>query len=110
LLAETLFADLRRQYDYIIVDAPSFPLLPDAVLLSTYADLVLSVARPGTTRRDATDEHVKRIGALVPCGLVINDVDVATCERHGYAAGIRAPSRTPGRFRSAQRVSNTGVE
>ncbi|HMJ11454.1 MAG TPA: hypothetical protein VK524_08595, partial [Polyangiaceae bacterium] len=113
LLAETVFAELRRQYDFIIVDAAPFPLAADSLLLSTYADLVLSVARPGNTRRDLADEHVRRLSALVPCAFVINDVDAATCERNGYAAGARVVARTPvhvSRTKSSPRVSSSGAE
>ena len=49
---ETLLADLRRDFDVIIIDAP--PLLPvtDAALLAAQADGAVVVVRHGRTTRD----------------------------------------------------------
>ena len=63
--AHAVFTDLRRRFDYVIIDAS--PLLPvtDAAVLSALADGALVIARHGTTKR----EQLSRGGRQSPqCG------------------------------------------
>lgn len=59
--ARYLIDELRRRYDYIIIDAP--PLLPvtDAAVLSVQADGALIVTRYGHSRRDEVARAVENL-------------------------------------------------
>ena len=47
-----LIEELKKQYDYVIVDTPPYGLLTDSFMLMNYADLNLFVTRVEHTRKD----------------------------------------------------------
>jgi len=79
-------ADLRGQYDFVIVDTP--PVLPvtDAVVLATMADTVVLVvkghATPRELVRDARDRLAMAGARLL--GVVVNNVDLAWGDLYFY--------------------------
>jgi capsular exopolysaccharide synthesis family protein len=85
---ETLLADLRRDFDVIIIDAP--PLLPvtDAALLAAQADGAVVVVRHGRTTRDQLQHSVERLEAVdaKALGVVINQTP-SRKNRTGYGYG-----------------------
>jgi tyrosine-protein kinase Etk/Wzc len=96
------FADVRRYYDFILLDSPSFPLVSDALMMSTHADRVLSVIRVRNTRRTLAEEHVSRLSSLAPCALVINDAEASPHDRYGYGRArdyLQKSKRKPPRKR-----------
>ena len=67
-----LLTDVRRMFDYIIIDAPPLGIFTDANVLMNKADGALLVVRAGKTRYSAVDkmlEHVPRERLL---GVVLN--------------------------------------
>jgi capsular exopolysaccharide synthesis family protein len=52
LAAKKLIAELRAQYDYVIIDSSPLLAVTDASLLATAADGALIIARFGQTKRD----------------------------------------------------------
>jgi len=71
-----LVSDLRRQYDYIVIDTP--PTLPvtDAAVVATSADATILVLRSGDTEEHAAAraiEMLHRVNARV-AGAVLNGV------------------------------------
>lgn len=99
---EKLLAELRDDFDIVILDAP--PLLPvtDAALLAAQADGALVVVRHGKTTRDQLRHAIERIEAVdaKPIGVVIN---LAPSRRtgksygygYGYSYGYRYDSLAP---------------
>lgn len=85
---ENLLADLRRDFDVIIIDAP--PLLPvtDAALLAAQADGAVVVVRHGRTTRDQLQHSVERLEAVdaKALGVVINQAP-SRKNRTGYGYG-----------------------
>jgi tyrosine-protein kinase len=75
---ETMLAQLRAEYDIVLLDAP--PLLPvtDAALLSAQADGALLVLRHGKTSKDQLSHAVERLDAVdaKTLGIVLNMVPV----------------------------------
>jgi len=73
---ETLLAQLRAEYDIVLLDAP--PLLPvtDAALLAAQADGALIVVRHGKTSRDQLGHALERLDAVdaKTLGVVFNMV------------------------------------
>jgi polysaccharide biosynthesis transport protein len=84
-----LIAELRGEFDYIVMDAS--PLLPvvDALALATVADKVLVIVEWGHTSRAAISEAFKvlRPEAHRVAGVVLNKVDVKQLQAYGYRSG-----------------------
>jgi tyrosine-protein kinase Etk/Wzc len=67
--------EARATYDFILFDAPSYPLTSDALALSRVADCVVSVIRLEHTSRKLAADHVRRLSHSVPAyGVVLNDL------------------------------------
>jgi tyrosine-protein kinase Etk/Wzc len=73
---DAMFARLRTQYDYILIDAPPLLAVADAALLGRCANLVLLVAKAGETRIGDLHESLKRLdhAGLRASGVVLNGV------------------------------------
>jgi len=70
-----LLSEARATYDFVLLDAPSVPLVSDALLLAAHVDCVLSVLRLQHTPRKLTLEHLERFSVLnESLGVIINDV------------------------------------
>ena len=83
---EHLFNDLRKRFDWILVDSP--PVLPvaDAAVLSTRVDAILPVVRAGiTTRADllSMNQLLERTGAPI-IGYILNGVPSESSALHSY--------------------------
>src|SRR5207245_5758468 len=81
-----LLAELREQYDHIIVDTP--PTLPvtDAVVLSTRADAVVLVLRSGQTTKPAlrrSRDILAQVNARVS-GVLLNAVNLDSPDYYYY--------------------------
>ncbi|MCS6909982.1 MAG: polysaccharide biosynthesis tyrosine autokinase [Anaerolineales bacterium] len=75
---DQILAELKENYDAIVIDGPPF-FVPDAWVLTSKVDSVLVVAQPGFTRRSvvrAMVEQLKRVHAPVS-GVVINRLSAA---------------------------------
>ena len=69
--------DLRHKYKFIVIDSPPIMLATDAVIVSTWADGVLLVARSGETPKGAFS-RAQELLASVKCrvlGVVLNAVN-----------------------------------
>ena len=66
--ARKLLADLREQFDYVIVDSTPLLAVTDAAILAAGADGVLIMARFGQTKRDQLSHA---IGNLVDVGATV---------------------------------------
>jgi protein-tyrosine kinase len=58
---ERLITDLRRQYDFIVIDTPAVSLYADALQIATVAQRVLIVGRTGTTSFRSMKELLRRL-------------------------------------------------
>jgi tyrosine-protein kinase Etk/Wzc len=89
-----LVSHARRSYDFVLIDAPPFPVVSDALVIAMYGDRVLTVVRPGNTVRRAADDHLSRFwGSLPRYGVVINDVEGRAIQAgYGYDAAARSRS------------------
>jgi capsular exopolysaccharide synthesis family protein len=84
-----LIAELRSEFDYIVMDTS--PLLPviDALALTTVADKVLLIVEWGHTRRAAISEAFKILRPEVDrvAGIVLNKVDLHQMQGYSYRGG-----------------------
>lgn len=83
---ETLIAELRKRYDYIILDNVPAGVVADAVIVNRVADLTIYVVRAGRMDRRALPEVEKlyQEGKLRNMSLILN----GTVYKHG-AYGYR---------------------
>jgi tyrosine-protein kinase Etk/Wzc len=94
----SLLGELRRAFDFVVLDAPAFPFVSDAFVLAAEVDIVISVIRPMNTGRVTATEHAQLLSpAKWSYGVVINDA--------GRASGASKPVRKPGGFGSGKSAS-----
>jgi capsular exopolysaccharide synthesis family protein len=67
-----LLTDVRRMFDYIIIDAPPLGIFTDANVLMTRADGALLVVRAGKTRYSVIDKLLEQIPKDRMMGVVLN--------------------------------------
>ncbi|MCX2582886.1 GumC family protein [Pedobacter sp. MR22-3] len=83
---EKLIADLKMQFDYIIMDAPPIGVITDAQLLAKYADMTLYLIRHKVTQK----AHLSIINDLYNSkkmkniAIVVNDINT---KHYGYGYG-----------------------
>ncbi len=81
-----ILAELREQYDHIIVDTPPTLSVTDAVVMSTRADAVVLVIRSGQTTKQAlrrARELLMQVNARV-AGVLLNAVDLTSPDYYYY--------------------------
>lgn len=91
---DTLFTELRKEYDYIVIDSAPVGAVSDSYLIDRISNLTLYICRAGYTDK-RNIEFVNRIQqekSLKRIFLVVNDVDFETGRysyhsRYGYGYG-----------------------
>ncbi|HEV8547848.1 MAG TPA: GNVR domain-containing protein, partial [Polyangiaceae bacterium] len=78
-----LLDHVKAAYDVVLLDAPSFPCVADALSLTTRADVVLSVVGVENTSRRLAREHWSRLVAVSRALYVVVNL------------GAKGPSRAP---------------
>jgi capsular exopolysaccharide synthesis family protein len=83
---ETLFAELRRQFDFVVMDSPPAITVADSMILAAQADGVILVLHGGVTTRESL-RHVHKLMASVNArtvGAVLNNVDIRSVDYQYY--------------------------
>ena len=92
---ESMLADWRRRFDYVVLDTPPVSLFTDAVLLGSQADLVLLVARCGVTTKYAlrhAADLLRRTNVNL-AGVVLNGIDPKYENSYYHALGYGITGR-----------------
>lgn len=97
---DALIAELRHDYEYVIMDTP--PALPvtDAAVVATNADATILVVKSGDTEETAAQramDQLRRVGARI-AGAVLNSVSHRRDPQYSYY-GYRYASNPPQRSR-----------
>ena len=74
-----MLEQLKERFDTIILDSPPVSAVTDAVILSTFADVAVTVVRAHKTKMeflDKTREDIQRVSNSL-LGVVLNDFDAA---------------------------------
>lgn len=89
---DTMMAELRKRYDYIIVDNVPVGIVADATISNRISDLTIFVVRAGKLdRRQLPDlEELYRDNKLNNMSLILNGADP---HRHGYGYGYGKHSK-----------------
>jgi tyrosine-protein kinase Etk/Wzc len=88
-----LMEELKKEFDYIIMDAPPIGIIADAQLLSKYADVTLYLVRQKITQKDQLRivEDLSQTGKMKNLGIVVNDI-VSKYYGYGYGYGTYGQS------------------
>lgn len=81
-----VLAQLREQYDHIVIDTPPSLSVTDAVLLSPRADAVVLVIRSGKTKKQSlrrARDILAQVGARA-VGVLLNAVDLSSPDYYYY--------------------------
>jgi capsular exopolysaccharide synthesis family protein len=81
-----ILAQLREQYDHIVIDTPPALSVTDAVIMSTRADAVVLVIRSGQTTKQAlrrARDILARVNAKV-AGVLLNAADLTSPDYYYY--------------------------
>jgi len=79
-----LLTDVRKMFDYIIIDAPPLGIFTDANILMNRADAALLVVRSGKTRYTLIDKLLEQLPREKLLGVVLNRVDDQFDESANY--------------------------
>jgi capsular exopolysaccharide synthesis family protein len=81
-----LFSELRRQFDFVILDSPPTITVADSMILAAHADGVILVAHGGVTTRESL-RHTRKLIASTNAriiGVVLNNVDIRSADYRYY--------------------------
>ncbi|SEM81516.1 capsular exopolysaccharide family [bacterium A37T11] len=80
------FEQVRKDFDYIIVDAPPVGAVTDAQLLSEYSDVCLYLVRCGVTPHEVLNipEDLRINKKIKNVGIVLNDISDHAPGYYGY--------------------------
>jgi polysaccharide biosynthesis transport protein len=97
-----LITELRRRYDYVLVDTPSALPFPDVGILRDLLDGFIVVVRANRTPREQLQDTMTVLGRQRTLGLVFNDDDrtgVPAVKEQGEARWRRLVQRPVGAAR-----------
>jgi capsular exopolysaccharide synthesis family protein len=83
---EALFAELRRHFDFIVLDSPPAISVADSMILAAHADGVILVVHGGVTTRETLKHTTKLMNSVNArmLGIVLNNVDVRSVDYKYY--------------------------
>lgn len=107
-----LLTDVRKMFDYIIIDAPPLGIFTDANVLMDRADGALLVVRSGKTRYALIDRLLEQIPREKLFGVILNRVDEQFDEAAAYYYQRRYYNRDRGltEAKTKQLLSERQVE
>jgi capsular exopolysaccharide synthesis family protein len=84
---QTAFAQLKRQYRWVLVDSPPVAAVTDALLLAQLADSTILVVQQNKVDRATVKRSLLALRKVTPhvIGAVLNAVDVTSKGYYGYA-------------------------
>ena len=92
----SLLKEVRRMFDYVIIDAPPLGIFTDAAVLINRADAALIVARAGKTRYAALERLLEPLPRERLLGVILNGSDEQLNEQNYYYRRYSASRRGEG--------------
>jgi capsular exopolysaccharide synthesis family protein len=89
-----ILSEVRKKFDYILIDAPPLGIFADANVLIDRADAAMLVVRSGKTRYGNVDRLLNQLPRERMLGIVVNRTDEAVVESNYYYDGKRRYSRS----------------
>lgn len=86
---KTLMAELKQQFDYIIIDTSPVGIVTDAQLLCSYSDVCIYVVRQNYTLKKQLNivEDLSRNKKMKGLSIVVNDIKETKGYGYGYSYG-----------------------
>jgi capsular exopolysaccharide synthesis family protein len=83
---DLLFRELRRQFDFVVMDSPPTISVADSMILAARADGVILVVHGGVTTRESLRQTHKMLSSVSArmIGVVLNNVDVRSADYQYY--------------------------
>jgi len=83
---EALIAELKKEFDYVILDAPPLSIISDSFALEKYISSTILVCRSGYTPREALHFYKEKIeeGQIVKPAFIVNGVKKSSRYSYGY--------------------------
>lgn len=103
-----VLAELRRMFDYIVIDAPPLGIFADANLLINRADSALVVVRSGKTRYATLDRVLEPLPRERLLGVVLNGAD-ERLDESSYYYQRRYYRRDPANAKEAKAAQEEGA-
>ena len=72
-----MLTELKKQYEYIVIDAPPILPLADMHMLAGMADTLVLVVRAGITPRGVVEKAIRTIGAGSNACIILNGLEAA---------------------------------
>ncbi len=81
-----LFADLAKEYEYVIVDTPPITVVSDGVVVATKSDGIILVTRPYFSDHKSIQSAINSIAFAEAefLGFVVNDLAFESGKKKGY--------------------------
>lgn len=81
---DSLFAELKQRYDYIIIDTPPLGLVTDSLLLMRHSDVNLFIVRQGITNKNIFGSVIKDLEERdLKMSIIINGIETGKGYGHG---------------------------
>ena len=92
----SVLKEVRRMFDYVIIDAPPLGIFTDATVLIGRADAALIVARAGRTRYAALEKLLEPLPRERLLGVILNGSEERLSEQNYYYRRYSASRRDEG--------------
>ena len=81
----TMIAELKKDYDYVILDTVPFGLIADAAIINRHVDLTIYVVRDGMVDRRYLEEleRMSQEGKIKNLTVLVNDIKIDS-KHYGY--------------------------
>ncbi len=96
-----LMAELKQQFDYIIIDAPPVGIVTDAQLLASHADVCIYLVRQNYTLKKQLNivDDLSKSQKMKGLSIVVNDIIATKGYGYGYSYGnYDVSDKEPGFF------------
>ncbi len=86
---EKLFAEIRHNFDYIVIDTPPIGLVSDAILIGKYSDISMYVVRQKYTFKKQLEivDDLYQNNKLKNLNIIFNDIKKVAGYEYGYGYG-----------------------
>ena len=81
--------ELKKIFDYIVIDTPPVGQVADAFTISPFVDLTIYLVRYGYTNKVQLNilKNINKSGSLINPMIVLNDAKKANAGSYGYGYG-----------------------
>ena len=85
---KNLLEELKKSYDYVIIDTPPVGLVSNALILMNYSDITFTIVRASYTRKEFIKILIdlQKNTHIIILGMILNGVEIG--DKYGYGYGV----------------------